>query len=151
LVDAFERVRPALRLLGGSVAHFFGAALIAFLADGMLANLIVGSKVEQFFIIELLSGFLAGLFLSANLLGGSGALWAWIVGVVNLSSNIHELASSWSPVWSHQARWAYVADNLFFPTRCSDTECLYMAFGTIPLAASLGYSAGALLRRIRSK
>lgn len=136
LVDAFERARPALRLLGGSIAHFFGAALIAILAEGILANLVKGTKVESFFIVELLSGLLAGLFLSANLLGGRGALCAWLVGVINLSSNIHELANSWSPAWSRQVRWAYVADNMFSPSRCSDTECLYMAFGTMPFITS---------------
>lgn len=152
LIDMYERMRPVLRLLGGSIVHFFVAALIALIVGGVAAHLFTGRKIEQFFLaVELLSGLLAGFSQSAYLLGGTGAPWAWVVGAVPFLNNMHELASFWSPVWAPTARWDYVTENMFSPSRCSETECLYMAFGTLPFVASIGYSLGALLRRVRTR
>jgi len=91
-----------------------------------------------FFLGALLGGAIMGYLVNRNV-RDLMALLVWLVPLAWLIYGIRDFTASYSEVWAHQSRSAYIWDN-FFGTRCSGSECLNELLFTTPFLSSISYS-----------
>jgi hypothetical protein len=70
------------------------------------------------------------------------ALLVWLVPLAWLIYEIRDSAASYSELWAHQSRSAYIWDN-FFGTHCGGSECGNELLFTAPFLSSVSYSIAA--------
>lgn len=143
------------RWIGLLAIHFLiasvGGMLVGFLPEGLIGRLYYNTGFEPYSPAIACSALLLGYFVASKILGGRGANWTWLAGILWLLVGIWDVTRFWSASWSpEKTRWGYMLANLFGPTpRCSSTECLYELFYTTPFAASVMYSVGNFARQRR--
>jgi len=96
-----------------------------------------------FFLGALLGGAITGYLVNRNVRDLT-AILVWLVPLAWLIYGIRDSAASYSEVWAHQSRSAYIWDN-FFGTRCSGSECLNELLFTTPFLSSISYSVTAYI------
>jgi hypothetical protein len=133
----FSFVFHAILASAGSVA--FGL-LLGFLIDFMRPGLFKHLEIVPFIAA---SAFLAQ-FATPRWCGRS-APWVGVLALIIFGIGGQELARSWSPSWSHQARMDYVLSQLFcIKGGCSDSEGLYALLYGWPSLCVGAYSLASL-------
>jgi hypothetical protein len=146
--------KPILSWFACLLLHCFVAVgisgLIGFLPEVFLSKLYYNSGIEAYSPAIATAALLLGYFVAPRL-GAKAATATWACGAAWMICGIYDTGSRWSHEWSSDpTRWSYVVSNLFGPTiRCSGSECLGELLFTTPFTASVAYSLGAFLSRMK--
>ena len=146
--------KPLFSWVASLILHCFVAVgisgLIGFLPEVFLSKLYYNSGIEPYSPASAMTALLLGYFVAPRL-GAKAAMATWVCGVVWMICGVYDTGSGWDPKWSSDpTRWSYVVSNLFGPTiRCSGSECLGELIFTTPFTATVAYSLGAFLSRMK--
>ena len=137
------------------LAHYFvgvlGAMIIGFFPEAFVSRMYYNTGIEPYSPMIAATAFLLGYFVAGRILNGRAATFVWIIGLAWMVFGIYDETRYWSASWSpEKTRWGYALANFFGPTvKCSGSECLAELLFTTPFTASITYSIGAYLRRLR--
>jgi len=115
----------------------------ATLAAGVLAAMLQLTLRTPVFLGAILSGAIMGYLVNRNARDLT-ALLVWLIPLAWLIYGIRDSTSSYSEIWAHQSRSAYIWDN-FFGMSCSGSECLNELLFTTPFLSSISYSVTSYL------
>ena len=127
-----------------------GGMLIGFLPEAELSHLYYNTGLEPYAPAIATAALLLGYSVNRYIGKGQAATSAWVPGFIWMLIGVYVISTNWSANSSaEKTRWGYVLANLFGSTlKCSESECLGELF-TIPFTASVTYSLGAYIRRLR--
>jgi len=129
-------LHTAIGLFGGFTLGFTLNFIVGFLARGASSDI----RTLAEFIPFVVSGAFLGMFATRRWCSRS-APWVGLLGLAALVAGGQELWFGWSPTWSHQTRIDHVLSQLFGVSGgCSDSECLYMLFFSLPFVILTAYS-----------
>lgn len=132
-----------IRFLG----HLGSATLAACLIAALL-EVAIPFK-DPFFLGALLGGAIMGYLVNRKVRDITAYL-VWIIPLAWLVYGIRDSAASYSQVWAHQSRSAYIWDD-FFGTHCGGSECLNKLLFTGPFLSAISYSITSYLLSIKNR
>jgi hypothetical protein len=138
-------LRFLLRYPLESVAAAYLGALLAYIAQEGVFFLLgdqrwVRALIAPTFVLPIAAGALAAYVMRKH--PSKSSYFAWIIPLVLLVRAFLEVVKS--PYTTHSEIW-----DTMIGTDCSDSECLYEAFFTVPFVCALAYSvSGAVIQAI---